>query len=270
MCVMMQVSRSSFYDWLNRAKSARELENERLTEKITIIFQEGRRTYGTRRIKRLLMREGQPISRRRIGRLMKKAGLSCKTKRKYKLTTDSKHNNPIAPNLLERKFNVMEQDRYYVGDITYIQTWEGWLYLAVVIDLYSRAVVGWAMADNMKAKLVNDALLMAIWKRKPLGGLVWHTDRGSQYASDSHRALLKQHHIKQSMSRKGNCWDNAVSESFFHTLKTELVYHLTFKTREEAKKSIFEYIEVFYNRRRVHSSNDYLSPFDYENSRECA
>jgi len=270
MCEIMQVSRSSFYNWLDRPKSARELENMRLTEKIKAIFLEGRGTYGTRRIKRLMAKGGERISRRRIGRLMIKAGLSCKTKRKFKVTTDSKHNEPIAPNLLERKFNVMEKDRYYVGDITYIQTRKGWLYLAVVIDLYSRAVVGWAMADNMKAKLVNDALLMAIWKRKPCNGLVWHTDRGSQYASKSHRRILKQHHIKQSMSRKGNCWDNAVSESFFHTLKTELIYQLKFKTREEARKAIFEYIEVFYNRQRVHSTNDYLSPFDYENLQKCA
>ena len=163
-----------------------------------------------------------------------------------------------------RKFSPKLPNQFYVGDITYIHTDEGWLYLAVVIDLYSRKIVGWSMADNMKAKLVNDALLMAIWQRKPVRGLVWHTDRGSQYASHSHRSIIKQHGIKQSMSRKGNCWDNAVSESFFHTLKTELTHHLRFKTREEAKAAIFEYIEVFYNKARMHSSNDYLSPNDYE------
>ena len=204
------------------------------------------------------------MSRRRIGRLMSQAGLSCKTKKKFKATTDSKHNKPIAPNLLERQFTVSQPDRYYVGDITYIATQEGWLYLAVVIDLFSRKVVGWSMDSRMKSQLVNDALLMAIWKRKPDKGLIWHTDRGSQYASDSHRAILNEHHITQSMSRKGNCWDNAVSESFFHTLKTELVHHCQFKTRKDAKQAIFEYIEVFYNRERIHSANDYLSPVDYE------
>ncbi len=156
---------------------------------------------------------------------MCKAGLACKTKKKFRVTTDSKHNKPIAPNLLKREFTVSEPDRYYVGDITYISTQEGWLFLAVVIDLFSRKVVGWSMNKRMKASLVNDALLMALWKRKPKEELIWHTDRGSQYASDSHTAILKEHHIIQSMSRKGNCWDNAVSESFFHTLKTELIHH---------------------------------------------
>ena len=170
---------------------------------------------------------------------MKRAGLVCKTKRKFRVTTDSKHNQPIAPNLLERQFTVEKPNQTFVGDITYIETQEGWLYLAVVIDLYSRQVVGRSMDKRMQAKLVNDALLMAIWKGKPAKGLIWHTDRGSQYASDSHREILKQHGIIQSMSRKGNCWDNAVFESFFHTLKTELVHHCNFKTREEAKHKIF-------------------------------
>ena len=166
---------------------------------------------------------------------MREAGLACKTKHKFKATTNSKHNQPIAPNHLDRQFTVKRPNQAYVGDITYIHTQEGWLYLAVVIDLFSRQVVGWSMADHMRTQLVNDALLMALWKRKPDKGLVWHTDRGSQYASESHRALLMQHGIQQSMSRKGNCWDNAVSESFFHTLKTELVHHQTYQTRAEAK-----------------------------------
>ncbi len=151
-----------------------------------------------------------------------------------------------------------------LGDITYIPTSEGWLYLAVVIDLFSRQVVGWSMKKHMRASLVNDALLMAIWKRKPEPGLIWHTDRGSQYASDSHRDLLKLHKIKQSMSQKGDCWDNAVAESFFHTLKVELIYQAKFRTIEEAKNAIFEYIEIYYNRIRMHSANDYMSPVEYE------
>ena len=176
----------------------------------------------------------------------------------------SKHDKPISPNLLDREFNVSQPNQVYAGDMTYIHTQEGWLYLAVVIDLYSRQVVGWSMAEHMRAKLVNDALLMALRKRKPVKGLLWHSDRGSQYASDSHRALDKEFGIRQSMSRKGNCWDNAVSESFFHTLKTELINHEAYQTRSVAKQAVFEYIEVFYNRERLHSANGYVSPVKYE------
>ena len=166
--------------------------------------------------------------------------------------------------MLDRKFDVHLANHYWVGDITYVPTEEGWLYLATVIDLYSRKVIGWSMDSRMKADLVNNALLMAIWQRKPQSGLVWHTDRGSQYASDSHRSILTQHGITQSMSRRGDCWDNAVAESFFHSVKTELTHHHKFKTREEARHVIFEYIEVFYNRVRIHSANGYLSPVEYE------
>ncbi len=243
---------------------------------LTTVFEKGRGTYGTRGLKKKLAELGFIVRRRRIGRLMNQAGLACKTKKKFKATTDSRHTKPIAPNLLARQFKVSQPDRYYVGDITYIVTQEGWLYLAVVIDLFSRKVVGWSMDNRMQAKLVNDALLMALWKRKPGKDLIWHSDRGSQYASDSHRAILKEHHVIQSMSRKGNCWEwlpygyNSVSESFFHTLKTELTHHCQFKTREGAKQVIFEYIEVFYNRERLHSANDYLSPVDYEKQKIAA
>lgn len=228
------------------------------------IFTEGRGNYGARRIAEKLAKKNFIVSRRRVANLMENAGLVCKTKRKFKATTNSKHNKPIAPDLLKRQFHVEKPDRYWVGDITYIPTDTGWLYLAVVLDLYSRQIVGWSMSNNMQAKLVNDTLLMAIWKRKPAQGLIWHTDRGSQYASDSHRNILKDHNIIQSMSRKGNCWDNAVSESFFHTLKTELTHHCKFKNQQEAKNVIFEYIEVFYNRIRIHSANNYLSPVEFE------
>lgn len=196
--------------------------------------------------------------------MMKAASLYCKTKRKYKATTDSNHNLPVAENILARNFTVNHANTHYVGDITYIPTNEGWLYLAVVIDLYSRKVVGYSMEDNMRAELVNKALLNAIWQRKPKAGLVWHTDRGSQYASESHRNILKTFDIKQSMSRRANCWDNAVSESFFHTLKVELIHAVKFQTRGEAKLAIFEYIEVFYNKTRLHSANDYLAPDEFE------
>lgn len=264
MCRFLQVSRSAYYDWLHRAPTTAEKDDADLTGILQSEFDKSRATYGTRRLKIALLGRDRTVSRRRIGRLMREAGLACKTKRKFKATTNSKHDLPIAPNQLDRQFNVYQPDQVYVGDITYIHTREGWLYLAVVIDLYSRQVVGWSMAEHMRTKLVNDALLMAVWKRKPEKGLMWHTDRGSQYASESHRAQLAQHGIRQSMSRKGNCWDNSVSESFFHTLKTELVHHQTYQTRAEARQAIFEYIEVFYNRERLHSANGYMSPVDYE------
>jgi transposase InsO family protein len=264
MCQFMSVSRSAYYAWLECPQTAIEKDDAELIEDIKTLFQKSRKTYGTRRLKKALIGMNRHVSRCRIGRLMGTAGLACKSKRKFTATTNSKHNLPIAPNHLDRQFTVTQPNQTYVGDITYIHTLEGWLYLAVVIDLYSRQVVGWSMAEHMRTKLVNDALLMAVWQRKPGKGLLWHTDRGSQYASDSHRALLQEHGITQSMSRKGNCWDNAVSESFFHTLKTELVHHQLYQTRAEAKQDIFEYIEVFYNRERLHSSNNYLSPIDYE------
>ena len=270
MCRFMKVSRSSYYEWLTNPQCNRGKEDKELTSKIKLIFQEGRSNYGTRPIKKGLARQGVITSRRRIGRLMRETDLACKTKRKFKATTDSNHNKLVAPNLLERKFKVSAANCYWVGDISYIPTAEGWLYLATVIDLFSRKIIGWSMDSNMKADLVNNAMLMAVWQRKPPKGLIWHTDRGKQYCSDSHLKIIKQHGITQSMSRKGNCWDNAVAESFFHTIKTELIYQNKFKTREEAKSKIFEYIEVFYNRIRMHSTNDYLSPVKYEELQKCA
>lgn len=270
MCRFLRVSRSAYYDWLHRMPTTGEKDDADLTDILQSEFKKSRATYGTRRLKAVFLRQDRTVSRRRIGRLMREAGLACKTKRKFKATTNSKHDQPIASNHLDRQFSVGQPDQVYAGDITYIHTQEGWLYLAVVIDLYSRQVVGWSMAEHMRTKLVNDALLMAVWKRKPNKGLVWHTDRGSQYASESHRALLAQHGIRQSMSRKGNCWDNAVSESFFHTLKTELIHHQTYQTRSDAKQAVFEYIEVFYNRERLHSANGYLSPVDYELQHKAA
>lgn len=270
MCRVIGVSRSGYYGWLSNPGCDRDIEDNKLTAMIKIIFAEGRDNYGSRTIKKKLERKCEFVSRRRIIRLMNQANLICKTKRKFKATTDSKHNLPIASNLLNRQFKVDRPNCCYVGDITYIATAEGFLYLATVIDLYSRKIVGWSMADNMKADLVNNALLMAIWQRKPARGLIWHTDRGSQYASHSHLKIINEHGIIQSMSRKGDCWDNAVAESFFHTLKSELIYQSKFKTREEAKNEIFEYIEVFYNRIRAHSTNDYLSPVEYENIQKIA
>jgi len=190
--------------------------------------------------------------------------LRCKTQRKFRAPRNSGQAQTVAPNQLNREFTVTEPDTVYVGDITYLPTGEGWLYLAVVLDLCSRAVVGWSMADHMRAELVNQALVMAICQRQPTAGLIMHTDRGSQYGADSYQHLLTQHGMQPSMSRKGNCWDNAVAESFFHTLKTELVYREDFNTHEQAQTAVFEYIEVFYNRQRCHSANGYLAPLVYE------
>lgn len=242
MCRFLRVSRSAYYDWLHRMPTTGEKDDADLTDILQSEFKKSRATYGTRRLKTVFLRQDRTVSRRRIGRLMRETGLACKTKRKFKATTNSKHDQPIASNHLDRQFSVGQPDQVYAGDITYIHTQEGWLYLAVVIDLYSRQVVGWSMAEHMRTKLVNDALLMAVWKRKPNKGLVWHTDRGSQYAS----------------------------ESFFHTLKTELIHHQTYQTRSDAKQAVFEYIEVFYNRERLHSANGYLSPVDYELQHKAA
>lgn len=265
MCKVLKVDKSSYYHWVKNGSCVKKID-KKLNELIEIIFVQGRENYGTRRIKdKLEQRYGFVVSRRRIGVIMKDLGLIARTKKRYKInTTNSNHNLPIAPNLLERNFNALSPDEKYVGDITYIPTNEGWLYLATVIDLYSRRIVGWSMDDTMKVSLVNDALNMALISRKPPKGLIWHTDRGSQYASYAHKDLLKQHGIIQSMSRKGNCWDNAVAESFFHTLKTELIYHEIYETKAKANQSIFEYIEVYYNRQRMHSSNNNLSPVEFE------
>ena len=264
LCRMLEVSRSGYYEWLRRPPSSRTTADQQLQEKVQWYFAQGRGTYGTRRIKHLLAQEGLQVSRRRIGRLLARAGLRCKTRRKFKAPTAAGQAQTVAPNQLNRDFTVKKPDTVYVGDITYLPTGEGWLYLAVVLDLCSRAVVGWAMANRMRTELVNQALAMAICQRQPAAGLIMHTDRGSQYGADSYRQLLTQHGIEPSMSRKGNCWDNAVAESFFHTLKTELIYTEDFDTHEQTQTAVFEYIEVFYNRQRCHSANGYLAPLAYE------
>ena len=265
MCRVFKVNISSYYHWI-RSGSVVEKVDEELNKLIEKVFYTSNQTYGQRRIKEALEKKyGVIISKRRIGKIMKSLNLVPKMRRKFKVnTTDSNHNLPVAPNILDRDFYAGLADKKYVGDITYIHTAEGWLYLATVIDLFSRKVVGWSMDDHMRVSLVNDALDMAIKRRKPKNGLIWHTDRGSQYASTAHKDLLQKNGIIQSMSRKGNCWDNAVAESFFHSLKTELTNHEEFETKAQANEKIFEYIEVFYNRQRMHSSNNYLSPVEFE------
>ena len=264
MCKVFEVNISSYYHWIKSACVIKK-EDKQLNNLIEVIFIKGRKNYGTRRIQdKLKELYGLKVSRKRISYIMKSLGLRVNMKRRYKNTTDSNHSLPIAPNLLNRDFYASAPDTKYVGDITYISTAKGCLYLATVIDLYSRKIVGWSMDDTMKVSLVNDALNMAISYTKPPKGLLWHTDRGSQYASYSHKDLLQHHGIIQSMSRKGNCWDNAVAESFFKTLKSDLVYQTYFYTKVQAKREIFEYIEFHYNRERSHSYLGNVSPSRFE------
>lgn len=264
MCKLFDLTRSSYYTWVKNGCVVNKID-KKFNDLIKTIFEQSRETYGTRRIKEVLkQRYGLIVSRRKIKRTLQQLNLKVKMKRRFKITTTSKHTLPIEPNHVNRDFYSSSTDKIYVGDITYISTKEGWLYLAVVIDVYSRKVVGWSMSDTMKTSLVNNALLMAIQRRNPDKGLIYHSDRGSQYASYEHKDLLNKYGIIQSMSRKGDCWDNAVAESFFHSLKTELVHHEKFYSRKQANEMIFEYIEIFYNRQRLHSSNNYMSPSDYE------
>jgi putative transposase len=264
MSKVIKVNRSGYYRWVKTGCIIKKVDYQ-LNEPILAIFIQGRNNYGTRPIRdKLLELYGLIISRKRISNIMKDLKLKVKMKKRYKNTSNSNHDLPIAPNILDRDFYASNPDEKYVGDITYIHTGEGCLYLATVIDLYSRKVVGWSMDDSIKVSLVNDALEMAISHRNPAMGLIWHTDRGSQYASYSHKDLLKKHNIIQSMSRKGNCWDNAVAKSFFKTLKSNLVYQTYFYTKKQARAEIFKYIEVYYNRIRSHSYLGNLSPAKFE------
>jgi putative transposase len=264
MCKMLQVSRSRYYAWQKKPLSYRSKSDVFLIEKIRSVFLEGRMLYGTRKIRKRLQQRNIIISRKRITRLMLEANLERRVKRKFKATTDSKHNFIASPNLLKRQFHIAKPNLVWAGDITYIPTQTGWLYLATVMDLYSRKIVGWSMDTSMKATLVNNAITMAVWQRRPAKGLIWHTDRGSQYCSNSHREILKDHGVLQSMSRKGDCWDNATSESFFSILKKELVQLSNFTDQKQAAAAIFEYIEVFYNKNRSHSTIGYLAPTEFE------
>jgi transposase InsO family protein len=240
--------------------------DDKLNNLIKDIFDNSYQTYGTRRIKQVLLQEyGVIVSRRKIGSIMRYIGLIAKVSKRFRVvTTNSKHNYAISPNRLNQDFMVDEPNKVFVGDITYIKTVEGFVYLATVIDLYSRKIVGWSIDDNMKTTLINNALHMAITRNNSPKGIVYHTDRGSQYASSSHRQLLQKYGFIQSMSGKGNCYDNAVAESFFRTLKVELTHHIKFQTKAQANRFIFEYIEIFYNRKRLHSHCNYMSPQRYE------
>lgn len=270
MCQVLEVSRSGYYSYWKRPPSRRAEENLVLSSAILRIHNASHRIYGLWQILNKLLAEGRRCGKNRLYGLMRKLGIRSKVKRKYKVTTHSKHKEPISENLLNRQFDWDEPDRAYVSDITYIRTQEGWMYLAVVLDLYSRRIVGWSLQPYLTTDLVEQAFLHAVWRRKPRPGLIFHSDRGVQYASKRFRKLLKKYGAISSMSRKGNCWDNAVAESFFHTLKCEWVYWSQYKSRAEAKSSIFEYIEIFYNRERGHSTLNYRSPAAFEQWRKAA
>lgn len=264
MCRALGVSRSGFYASRSRPISRRGEENVQLTREIQQVYDDSRGTYGSPRICVELRTDSRRIGRHRIARLMRTAGLSARPRRRWRSTTDSTHSSAIAENVLNREFQVTEPNRVWASDITYVRTHEGWLYLAVVLDLFSRRVVGWSMAGHLRTELVSNALRMALGTRRVSPQLLHHSDRGSQYASDAYRDLLGSHGLECSMSRKGNCWDNAVVESFFGTLKTELIHPRTWRTRREVRSAIYEYLEVFYNRRRRHSHLGYCSPADFE------
>lgn len=264
MCKLLGVSPSGFYAWRERPPSARGIANQELVREIRKIHLQSRGTYGSPRVHAELRSRGRPVGANRVARLMRENGVTARFKRRWKRTTDSRHSLPIAPNDLDRNFSVEEPNSIWVTDITYIWTLEGWLYLAVVEDLFSRRIVGWSMADHMRTELVLGALDMAIGNRLPEGALMHHSDRGSQYASFTYQKRLEEKGITCSMSRRANCLDNAVVESFFGTLKQELVHRRTWISRRQARSAIHEYIEVFYNRWRRHSTLGQVCPAEYE------
>lgn len=274
LCATLGVSRPGYYAYKRRGVSVRSTRDVGLSAEIEQIHRDSRAAYGSPRIHEELRERGECVSRKRVIRLMQAQGIRGKKHRAFRVTTLSHHALPIAPNVLGRSFTASAPNQKWVGDITYIQTKEGWLYLAVLIDLFSRRVVGWAMSDSLETELASKALRMALQARRPPRGLIHHTDRGCQYASAAYRKLLQEHGIVASMSRKANCWDNAPAESFFATLKTELVHDIEFESRDHASRVLFEYIEVFYNRKRRHSTLAYDTPvafeFEFDKSRAAA
>lgn len=266
MCRLLEVSRTGYCQWRTREPSGRAQANDRLDAQVAAIHRASGRSYGRERIHRQLRDEGVPAGRERIRKSLQRQGLRPVYRRPYRVTTDSGHGKPLAANLLERRFGAWAMNEAWVADITYVATGEGWLYLAVVMDLASRRIVGWSMSERITAGLVCEALKSAYWQRQPGPGLIMHTDRGSQYASRPYRALLRDYRMKASMSGKGDCWDNAAMESFFKTLKVERVYQVRYPTRAQARLDIVDWIEGFYNRQRLHSSVGYRTPVAAENS----
>lgn len=270
MCRVLKVSRSGFYAWLMRQPSRRVVEDEALSEQIRELHRASHGIYGSPRIHRELQRRGECWGRHRVARIMREQGLRARCMKQFHWIATTRSEQPASPDLLRRDFRAPRKDRVWVGDVTQIRTGEGWLYLAILLDLYSRKIVGWSTAANPRQDVALEALEMAVAQRRPRPGLIHHTDRGGQYASAAYQDLLDGHGIRCSMSRPGRCLDNAAAESFFHTLKTEWIYHAHYKTRREARLAIFEYIETFYNPIRLHSSLDYRSPEEYERKRSVA
>jgi putative transposase len=263
-CTLLGISRSGYYAWKKRKPGQREQKKQALTDLIRLIHKLSRRTYGSPRVYAQLRKQGVTCNRKTVARLMRKDGLKGQRKYRRVFTTDSKHTFPVAPNILNRDFQAEKPNQKWVADITYIPTQEGWLYLAGVLDLFSRRIVGWEMSSQIDATLVENALRMALYQRQPAFGLLHHSDRGSQYASYQIRNILDANRIQVSMSGKGNCYDNAVMESFWGTLKNEWVHHQKYQTRSQARTDIFGYIEGFYNTVRLHSSLGFLSPVEFE------
>lgn len=265
MCRCFSVSRSGYYAWLQRKPSQRLQRRQALDEQIETLFHKYKQRYGAERLQRKMPKEnGQPYDLKTIAASLKRQGLVAKAARKFKATTNSKHNLPVFDNLLQQDFSATAPNQKWAGDITYLWTDEGWLYLAVIIDLFSRQVIGWSMSERMTADLVCDALRMAIFRRKRPKGVIVHSDRGSQYCSHVYRQLLQQYELLGSMSAKGCCYDNACAESFFHSLKVEAIHGERFTTREAMRQTVFEYIETDYNPVRLHSTNGFLSPIEFE------
>lgn len=264
MCKILEVSRAGYYHWLKTIPSFRYLEDQRLLEIIRYHYNKSRGTYGLPRIYAAIRKEGLKVNKKKIARLMRINKIRAKTKKKFKVTTVENTKAKASENILKGNFSSEKENRIWTSDITYIWTKQGWLYLAVIMDVYSRKIVGWSLCSSLSAELVIKALMMAILHRNPEQGIIFHSDRGSQYTSSSVREMLKSYQMTQSMSSTGNCYDNAITESFFHTIKTELTFWNSYQTREEAKRSIFEYIEIFYNRQRLHSAIGYLSPVEFE------
>lgn len=273
MCRVVDVSVSGYYRWRDRPPAARTEQDADLIVRLKEHHRASRQTYGRPRLRAALHKDGIRVSGKRVERLMKLGGITVRTRRRYKVTTNSKHRLPVAANLVERNFSaavIGRSDRYWAGDITYISTREGWLYLAVILDLFSRRVVGWSMRSEMTAQLVIDAFSMAVSRRRPPRGLIAHSDRGSQYASRAFQRVLAQHGAICSMSRKGDCWDNAVVESFNATIKTELIHRHEWDTRMAARSAVYEYIETWYNSSRLHSTLGYLSPITFEQQHQSS
>jgi putative transposase len=264
LCEAVGVSRSAYYAWTKSTPSKRKVVNERLLAEIRAIHAEHEARYGSPRILNELRERGHDVGKHRVARLMRENGIWARIRRRFRHTTDSNHKLPVAPNLLDQDFNAASPNQAWVGDITYIWTAEGWAYLAVLLDLFSRRVVGWALRKSLNRELAVSALKRALRRRRPAPGLVHHTDRGSQYASAEYRAILAQHGARGSMSAAGNCYDNAVAESFFATLKKELVHGCAFETRSEAYDAVAHYIENYYNAKRRHSAAGNRSPIKFE------